>query len=270
MFKLVRNPDPRKKPPYGSRLDPTHPLSQGLVGCWLLNEGGGNKVWNLAQNKHHGSFVNSPEWIRDYVNFVHADADYISCGTEPLGIANQLTVDVVALSVSDTNGRLVTKTASSLGLFLSRYEGGDSLEFRLSTTGSDWNGGTTPSNTFPTYNELHFICTYDGSYMRVFIDGIEQGGDFPHALSGNVKDSTQDIELGRCQRSGDTFSLNGYIKHARIWSRALSEGEREQLNAEPYAHILVPQYWHMVDFGAGVGEVPMAVKMSYYLRQMGA
>lgn len=31
-----------RQPPLGTPLNRSHPLSQGLIGCWLLNEGGGN------------------------------------------------------------------------------------------------------------------------------------------------------------------------------------------------------------------------------------
>lgn len=40
--------NPNQKPPYGARLNPFHPLSQGLVGAWLFNEGGGVTIYDLA------------------------------------------------------------------------------------------------------------------------------------------------------------------------------------------------------------------------------
>jgi hypothetical protein len=30
-----------QKPPIGATIDWSHPLAQGLVGCWMFNEGGG-------------------------------------------------------------------------------------------------------------------------------------------------------------------------------------------------------------------------------------
>ena len=38
------------KPALGSTIDFNHPLSQGLVGCWLFNEQTGNKIYELANN----------------------------------------------------------------------------------------------------------------------------------------------------------------------------------------------------------------------------
>ena len=42
------------KPPVGSTLNWGHPLSKGLVGCWMMNEGGGNLVNDIA-SKYNGT-----------------------------------------------------------------------------------------------------------------------------------------------------------------------------------------------------------------------
>ena len=40
------------KPPIGSQIDWSHPLAKGLVGCWLMNEGGGNVVNDIARRNN--------------------------------------------------------------------------------------------------------------------------------------------------------------------------------------------------------------------------
>lgn len=37
-----------RKPPVGSQINWGHPLARGLVGCWLMNEGGGNILNDLV------------------------------------------------------------------------------------------------------------------------------------------------------------------------------------------------------------------------------
>ena len=59
-----------------------------------------------------------------------------------------------------------------------------------------------------------------------------------------------------------------WFKHVLLYSRDLPQSELEQLQAEPYAHILVPQYWHMVDFGAGV--VTGAIMNQFQKNNLGA
>ena len=52
------------KPPKGAMLNRGHPLARGLVGCWLMNEGGGNIVNDLSGNGNTGTLIGTaPSWI---------------------------------------------------------------------------------------------------------------------------------------------------------------------------------------------------------------
>ncbi|MBU0598822.1 LamG domain-containing protein, partial [Patescibacteria group bacterium] len=44
------------KPLLGVQLNRSHPLAKGLVGCWVMNEGAGNKIYDLSGNGNDGSF----------------------------------------------------------------------------------------------------------------------------------------------------------------------------------------------------------------------
>ena len=46
------------KPKPGVVIDPAHPLSRGLVGCWLMNEGSGSRVADISGYGNHGTLVN--------------------------------------------------------------------------------------------------------------------------------------------------------------------------------------------------------------------
>ena len=53
------------KPKRGIRLNPFHPLSKGLVGCWLFNEGSGQKYYDLSLYGNHGiqsTKAYAPKW----------------------------------------------------------------------------------------------------------------------------------------------------------------------------------------------------------------
>jgi hypothetical protein len=45
------------KPPLGSKIDFSHPLSKGIVGCWLFNEGMGDKVQDISGNGNTGTLT---------------------------------------------------------------------------------------------------------------------------------------------------------------------------------------------------------------------
>jgi hypothetical protein len=45
------------RPLPGARLNMSHPLTKGLVGCWLLNEGGGLRALDLSPYRYHGTLI---------------------------------------------------------------------------------------------------------------------------------------------------------------------------------------------------------------------
>ncbi len=55
---------PQLKPTRGICLNRSHPISRGLVGLWLFNEGSGNKVSDLSGNqaRFFGNFAGNTAW----------------------------------------------------------------------------------------------------------------------------------------------------------------------------------------------------------------
>jgi len=49
------------KPPLGWPIDEDHPLADFLA-FWPMQEGSGNKIFDLSRNGHHGTFTGSPVW----------------------------------------------------------------------------------------------------------------------------------------------------------------------------------------------------------------
>ena len=91
-----------QKPRLGMQLNRRHPLAKGLVGCWVMNEATGNKVFDLSGNGNTGSFESSTAWVVGGVNF-NGSSDYISLVTSinSLRIGPELTI--VSSIKRDTN-----------------------------------------------------------------------------------------------------------------------------------------------------------------------
>jgi hypothetical protein len=49
------------KPMLGRQINHAHGLSD-FVGCWLMNEGAGDKVYDLSGNGKDGTLTNGPTW----------------------------------------------------------------------------------------------------------------------------------------------------------------------------------------------------------------
>ena len=71
---------PYHKPFRGIQINWAHPLARGLVGVWLMNEGTGNKIYDLSGNQHIGTFENTPTWEPDRIDFVSTGDDRINIG----------------------------------------------------------------------------------------------------------------------------------------------------------------------------------------------
>jgi hypothetical protein len=202
--------------------------------CWLDNlkvtyyDAPAYGIIDSTSNANHGTkkAANEPTEATGQVgqgqDFDGTD-DYVSIGTSAIGLTDNITVEAIGNTDTDVSGRLITKhKTGDYGWLLARASTDNATEWRISTTGRDWNGGKTNTDTFNTTTDYYFVGTYDGSQMKVFIDGIEEtAGDFPVDLSGNINDSSQDLQIGTDEHSGTNF-FDGIIDETRISSTARS------------------------------------------------
>ena len=70
----------------------------------------------------------------------------------------------------------------------------------------------------------HFVGTYDGSTVRIYVDGVEgtQG-----AFLGSIIANTNNLTIGRIFE--DTYNIKALIDDVRIYERALSAIEIQAL-----------------------------------------
>jgi hypothetical protein len=143
--------------------------------------------------------------------------DYIDCGTNgSLDITNSITVSAWARIDIDEHGRLVSKHGGgSYGWAVIRHDG--YLEWALSTDGSDWNQGHTSSGSFPVGSWVYVTATFDGEYMRAYMDGVEDtGGNMPLDLYGTINVAPASTQIGRDGYSGDSNCFDGLLDEIRI------------------------------------------------------
>jgi len=208
----------------------TNKFTSGLVGYWTFNgadiDWSTNTAYDRSGQGNNGTIHGAKPAIGKVGQALEFDGinDYVDCGNGPsLDITDAITVEAWVKSDTNKNGRIVSKHGGgSYGWMLSQR--GSDIEWRISTTGSDWNGGFTSPSSFKINAWYHIAATYDGSYMRVYIDGVEDtGGDFPVDLTGSINIAPASTQIGRCELGGDIFS--GVIDEVRIYNRALSAEE---------------------------------------------
>ncbi len=77
------------------------------------------------------------------------------------------------------------------------------------------------SAAYPGINQWHHVAaTYDGYYMRIYLDGLLVGS---REMSGDITSNNNDLILGSQPGYGEFFA--GEVDESRIWSRALNQCE---------------------------------------------
>jgi len=212
--------------------------------CML--EGAGNRTYDLTHNGNDGVLTNGPLWKPgrngtaiefDGVN------DYVDCGNGPsLQITDAITIEAWA-TIADSTAILhvVDKLAVPLGYnvyFLSGKTG--KVRWLNFSGGAHYIDTNTASWTVGW--RYHLVATYDGSRQKIYVGGIldKEGNEDAYKLGV----ASTNLRIGTNNGNGLPFS--GLISDVRIWNRALSAQEVQDLYINPYGFIYKPQkYWLM-------------------------
>jgi hypothetical protein len=219
-------------------------LSSGLVGYWTFD--GPNMNWKtgLALDSsgqgNNGALVSmstttSPAIgkLGQALNF-NGTNSYINIPrTAVLEPSSAVTVSAwikpsVAGASQALDGKILEKANRPSAPFVSydltiNSAGSGKLSFELSTGGSLT---VLQSNTIPSANKwYHLVGVYDGTNMYTYIDGVQQTSI---AKSGSITYASQNLYIGSTGGTPSSF-FNGTIDDARIYNRALSTQEVQQL-----------------------------------------
>lgn len=219
------------KPPVGSVVDWGDPISAGLVGCWLFNEGGGTIVNNIGTGglRNTGTFstanaILDTTWTTGKYgkSLNHTSAHTQNGILLRSGIVTGTTFTYVgwAYVTAVTGGlynNLFTSTSSS-GLWITNgkmtfFYGADHL-----------NSTATTANTWTM-----FAVTVQGGNVTFYFNGKADG------TATGAPSFTADGML--CDSSA-AEQLVGGMSHCRFYNRALQAGEIQRLYLEPFAGII--------------------------------
>lgn len=238
----------QSKPPAGIQLNKNHPLAQGLVGCWLFNEGSGLRANDLSGNYNTGILTNfepmtsisgwNGEIIGTTLSFDGIN-DFVDCGNSPsLTITKDLTLSAFV--------KISSSTASIQGIIGTREGKNDNTqlyEIVTNTSGTRFlfrlGNGVSIITTSSTQSVIsfgiyyHVVGVVSDVNMFLYRNGVlVDTGTF----SGTRQSALQKLTIGASQTV--LRFLNGTISLPCIWNRALSPQEIQQLYSNPYAIFL--------------------------------
>jgi len=219
------------KPPVGSQIKWGHSLAQGLVGCWLFNEGAGGRVHDLSGRGNHGTLTNMaiPPTPNSGWNPGRTDIglrfdgvnDYVHIGN--LGTLSQGTIEIWInfRSVGGGGwGGVVQGVQTSGSTYYMFCYGND----RVTVFKNAYTTSILQNNQW-----YHITITWKPGESRVYVDGVVDNFD---AISYTL--DLTDLAIGIYH---DGYYFNGFIDEVCIYNRALLPFEVCSLYEDPYQFI---------------------------------
>jgi hypothetical protein len=236
------------KPPLGSQINWAHPLANGLVGCALLNEGGGDKVHNLVTQK--------VGVVKTSDNFHVWVTKHGGLGIDSPG--NNITNKAASIHIN-TNSQKMTYFTIFRAESTGRNAAGNIFDRDYRTMclqtvatntlrfSSHWAGGTaefTASNDAIILNQVHsaVVTAYfrdNAANCSIYVDGkvvLDNASASPFGAHDN---HLGDYYLGDCNGTDRDFDGQVFLFYA--WNRVLTREEIAHISAHPYSFIQRPK-----------------------------
>jgi hypothetical protein len=236
------------KPPIGSKIDWSHPLSKGIVGCWLFNENGGDKIFDLSLNRIIGNLTFSIYWVyawitsnkrsgRGVMTFNgYAQSASLDLGnrynftTQDFTIIHEFRIDTF---ISPYGGIFSNGNYNTYGYFCLINPGGAGLTFFLAKTGQSTNIST--NYIFISGKIYTLTITVNGLIGKIYVDGIDvTTGSSSFAF--RASSSSLNLTLGKYIST--TYAIPVMYHYTFIvYNRALSKEEILKHQIEPFCFI---------------------------------
>lgn len=223
-----------QKPPPGTFIDWSHPVSRGLIACLLFNEDGGDKVYDLCGNANDGT-ISAATWdagVRGPTLLFNGTSAFVTVSNSPELNPGQITIVTRVLRTSGVGGiNFVDKPFTSHNppfyqYALQHFQAGVSFNVDVNGTLKS----TTAANTPVPLGESHVIAaTYDGATLRIYRDGVETDTT---VAAGSITAYATDLKIGRVANAASYFP--GQIEFVFLYNRALSASEIAELYANPH------------------------------------
>ncbi len=226
------------KPVLGSQLQYGHRLATGLVGLWLLNEGSGNKVFDLSGNGINGALQGNTVWTPGKFGSA-LDFDGTSGGVDcgvGFNTSGWTEMTVVVWAKTNLNNTILNRAWIRFGnsasdrVFYFYWGSNENIIFLVVNTDD------TTFSTFDTdglENDLdwhQYIGVLKSPNIDIYKDLVV--GDNPATnFTGTLQTfggGADGLWLGAGSASGASV-WPGQIGHVSIYNRALSASERAEL-----------------------------------------
>jgi hypothetical protein len=216
-------------------------LTNGLVGYWSLNDGSGTIASDNSGNGNTAVLANGAAWAttNDESSLaLDGVAAYANVPDAPvLRISGNLTLSMlIKHAVIPTNGGYMyylqkgqdNVDGYSLGVYGTNNNAYLFFEFTDASGTYHWIpqvGG--PAISAGVWNHVALVFNGSNGLLTFFVNGQPAGGvSLAQSLNGTI---AAPLSFGRQNISGYNFTMNGQVRHVRIYNRPLSQTELNEL-----------------------------------------
>jgi hypothetical protein len=206
-----------------------------LIAYWKFDEGSGLTAADSSGNGNNGALI-GPAWVSGKIgkalDFDGAN-DKVNAGDIDITGDFSISVWIYPHSSPNTDGQFgvvskdnandVINYAILYGLWSSN-ESDKKIRFRFRNQSSEYNvksNAEVPLNTW-----THILGTYNGSNLKIYINGSL---DSSASAAASLPTHNSKLAIGGRFTGGNSSLFDGIIDDVRIYGRALSPGEIQQL-----------------------------------------
>jgi hypothetical protein len=196
-------------------------MAQGMQSTYLMNEGGGNTLYDLSGNNNNGTLgtgVSFSSQLGGSLKFT--GAGYVN---PPNTITFPLTITFEVSCYS---------LAATLDTFFS-INGNNGVACYVNATPAIVISGKAvgSSTSWPPIIDTKYVitCVATKTYYHLYVDGVYQLNDPPTDLG-----TAYPLVIGSDHTFWSGSFLRGYISYMYIWNRPLTSSEIQSLYLDPY------------------------------------
>jgi len=199
------------------------------VGEWKLDEGTGTSANDTSGNANTGTLgtgSSAPTWstgkIGKGLNFDGTD-DYVSVADSSSLSPSQVTVETWAKFNSIADGKtIVAKDKSSGQSYMIAIGVANAGYLEFATYNGAWYGAKVLSSTISTNTWYHIVGSYDGTNLRLYVNGVLQNtASGPASIDYTAGLSDKRLTIGRYYASGiGSNYFNGSVDEVKIYNYA--------------------------------------------------
>lgn len=197
--------------------------SRGLIANWIMDEGRGTVLRDASDNNNNATIMDNPSWLTG-VSGQALQFNGNQYATVPNNASLNITKAITLAAwikpekratqyilkkaiIGSTDGYEISLSTDGLVFFrLNQASSGNT--YRLNSTGSYPTDGST---------WMHIAVTYDGSTIKIFLNGIENNAK---TVETPVEINVNTLALAIGAQSDGTTKFRGAIDDARIYNTA--------------------------------------------------